>query len=1610
MVFSRFKPRPHRNVARRQHLLSTEMLESRQLLAADLVSLNPDRFTVQQESDWVTFDVLANDIFAPEYTGAGKITAASDGSLGGWVRLADEGGALQYLPASGIWGEEKIAYIVDGEYFTDVTVTIVPPIEKDEFHLIQATGEKQLFVMANDLFFPDYEGERMISDVSATNSGATVRVAADGKSVFYAAADDFYGHDTFRYLVDGRFETSVSVQVHRPVRDDHGIEIERNSSENILYPLNNDYLSSIEGWFPAEQRIVTEITSVSDTEQGGVVTISNDGRSLRYTPPVDYVGYDSFYYLADDVYQARVTLNVTRPVRDDRVEVWQLSEGNRLHVRSNDFLSDAYPGARIITDVTAATNGVVAITNDGLDLVYTPNPDYFGYDQFAYTIDADLTATVRVNVEPLAQSDSYRFGVDPAISQYTLAVLANDYYVHYDGPRVITAVTQPENGGSVTVLADGRLRFVPADERTGRAYFSYTVDDRFTATVSVYISGYLSGDSLVVKQNSTANVLDLLKNDDFDRDDRWWSLGPYRGPRIITGVSETEAGGIVEVGGDGKSVRYTPPANYVGVDSFRYTVDDVQSAGVYLSVISFARADRFRVEPDSAGETLSVLVNDRADRGTTKAVDRVDAALNGGIATVVNDGTAVQYIPAEGFIGTDSFHYYLTDGSRGEVTVEVSQDVSDLLPRFDDHADMGQFLIDDALERYDGLFGQPWYPYRGFITGDDFANFDASPEQDRSHSETNVQVAGVDEGDVIEVDSDHLYVVTQDSLLIVDAWPAEAMNVASRTLLEGQPLVEYLRDDRLTVISDTSVYIPPDDVPIDFFGDVSIDGPFFPPYFGSYESSVTVTVFDLTDRTAPTVVEKTKFDGAYKDSRAINGFVYLVLQEEFVLPEPEVICDEDDPNDEFDEPACHYETREVYLERVQQNIGVLIDESLPHFSSYGADGGFVRGGLLTEADEVFRPAFDERGDLLVVTAIDMKTDEVGPVASAAIPMSTASQIYGSLDNLYVFGQDSYSDYDPATSVLKFAWNGDTGGLDFVASGRLPGSLNGGNAYGGIYYDDVYIPPSGTGNGQFSIDEHEGLLRIATTTRSVDTGEWNWRTASDLYVLSDDDGVLESVGGLQDMSPDETIESVRFLGDRAFIVTFRTVDPLLAIDLQNPLEPVLEGRLMIPGFSSYLQPISDDLVIGLGRNTPNGRDGPSQLSLFDISDLGNPRRLDEYTWDHWSKSEAALDHHAFGFFPEHSVVTIPVGSSRWVWTDTDDDGFRDQYVHHRTDDLYVFRYDASSATIEELGNVSHDFLVRRSGYIADRLYSVSTDDVIVSDINNPSTPIANVEFGARMVEPEPVPPEVALAARSTPSPLDDDRVREIAAAARTHLGNELGISAGQVSVIAVEGEVFTTFCQPADLGGNFCATALTAGYEMVLDAAGSRYLYTATTASDITMREMNFDFLAAPAAAHNGQLPADANDDGVVSPLDALLVINELGFAEGIAPLRSVERNYIEGRLLADVNNDGSVSPLDALLIINDLGSSTNAVPQAAPLAAVMHDVAVSDDVVDSLTSILSHSGGSVVTITEANFAERTALARWSRPKLYPSESLGSVSTDAPATQESLHDLALIDWA
>ena len=266
---------------RRHRGLLVERLEDRRLLAGDTVELRPDSFALPEESSWTALDVLANDAFPDDYSGARRITSASYGSLGGVVRLASEGTLLEYQPPAGVHGEDSLVYIVDGQHVGQVRVTIQPPVADDVYDIVERSPEVRLGVLANDRFFPGYSGDRVITAVSAASMASQVRIADGGRAVFYSPAEGARGLERFRYLVDGQFEAIVSVHVHRPVRDDV-VSVEQDSDGNRLEVLRNDtYIDSHNIWHD----VVDRITSVSATQEGGTVQIADGGFSLVYAAP-----------------------------------------------------------------------------------------------------------------------------------------------------------------------------------------------------------------------------------------------------------------------------------------------------------------------------------------------------------------------------------------------------------------------------------------------------------------------------------------------------------------------------------------------------------------------------------------------------------------------------------------------------------------------------------------------------------------------------------------------------------------------------------------------------------------------------------------------------------------------------------------------------------------------------------------------------------------------------------------------------------------------------------------------------------------------------------------------------------------------------------------------------------------------------------------------------------------------------------------------------------------------------------------------------------------------------------------------------------------------------
>ncbi len=1304
-------------------------------------------------------------------------------------------------------------------------------------------------------------------------------------------------------MVDGQYEANVSVALHRPVHDDW-FEVDQNSTSFFYNVTDNDTYRDLSNYV---HDVIDRVTSVTQSEKGGTVAIASDGQGILYSPPAGFTGSDTFTYIADGKHKATVSVNVTRPVRDDHIStgVYQDTPGGVLNVLSNDFLGNGYTGPRLITAVGPTENGgIVTIRSDGKALLYTPAPGYTGNDTFTYTVDGALVANVSVYVRPLAQSDSYTFCPDPNHAPYTLDVLANDYFKNgYAGPGTITAVELLTGSGQVVIQNGARLTFDAG--AAGWHNIRYTVDGKYEATASVSIRNLPDPDQRVVDQNSPSINIDVLANDfDFELYYYHCPAQNYPGPRIITGVTQSVHGGVVTIAANGRSVHYQPPADFYGHDSFTYTVDGFMSGTVSVEVIRRVRDDTFRVDAADGTQTLPVLANDLfgANYSGPGQITGVTATSSGGTVTIGNNGHAVIYMPKPGFIGTDTFTYTVDGALKAEVSVVIDAPATDQHGTFDSVDDYTQFLLEDALERYQYLFGQTaWNFIGGFPEGPIFLAPNAGPA-DRNHSETNVQVAGVDEGDIMEFDDDFIYTLNSTEVVIVDAWPADELSIESRIDIEGRPLVEFLHGDRLTVISELGGYIGFPFDPNLPFADVA-GRPFggdaiFPFPYEFQPFSTIVTVIDVSDRAAPTIVQTTTMEGKYVDSRGVGDFVYVLVSNADAVAQPPEIIDED--NDPM--TPGRYETKEEYVARVSANTGLFVEGALPNYTSYGPDGEVARTGLLNMPEDVYEPLVPDAFNLISVVSFDVEGDEPGLADSAAAYSTGASAIYASLENFYVFDRD-YSGEDGAiTRIVKFDWEPNTGGVEFAATTTVAGTIL----------------------NQFSADENGPYLRIATTASNNYSGNWSGRDENMLFVLQEDDGVFEFVGSLQNLALNETMRSVRFLGERVFVTTFRDIDPLFAIDLTDPANPKSVGHITLPGFTSYMHLVDENYLLTVGRNTPVGQSGPTQVSLFDITNLLQPRRIAEYTFARFSTSEAELDHHAFGYYAEHGLLGMPVARVFVERVDQDGDGYRETRRTVQENLLAVFSVDADAANPSERlvlsGEIEHDTPVRRSGYIGDKLYSIASDSIKVVDVAALNTVIATVITLPLPEEDDDPPPPPVTDPRQVSAPAEqlvgrypavrpDSLLLSVVGRARSDLATRLSLGSGAPLLVSAEGA-------PEAPGG---------GYQLAFRVGDNHYLYRAGTNGNVQLVDDDFEFsgdawhaigsfVVTPPPAG---LPGDYNQDNRVDDQDRLVWRANFGAWS------------LTSYLPADGNRDGNVDSGDYAVWRNNRG--------AVAVAAVVGD-------------------------------------------------------------------------
>ncbi|XRQ03842.1 beta-propeller domain-containing protein [Actinomadura welshii] len=478
---------------------------------------------------------------------------------------------------------------------------------------------------------------------------------------------------------------------------------------------------------------------------------------------------------------------------------------------------------------------------------------------------------------------------------------------------------------------------------------------------------------------------------------------------------------------------------------------------------------------------------------------------------------------------------------------------------------------------------------------------EAAPGRPPRHSATNAHEPGADEPDPVKTDGRRIVTVARGALTVIDpatreithtlALPGSGAHRDARLLLAG---------DRVLVLDEESPAVP-----LPRPAEPGAESSAAPRETGP---TTRLTLVDIS--AAPKVIGTMTTRAGYLDARQSGSTVRVVLRSE-----PDI----DFPGGNGTEAAAEANRRAV--------ITAPLDAWLPSFRVTDGKGGPERRYEIP-CDQVSRPASYAGSGMLSVLTFDLSRGLGDPQAIAVTADGTT--VYGNGKNLYVTSTPPPPsrwrprDKKPAeerTDVYKF----DVGGGErprYVASGSVKGFLL----------------------NQYSMSEHDGRLRLATTTGRF--AEDEGRSQSSVHVLAPEGSRLAQVGRLDGLGKGERIHSVRFIGETGYVVTFREVDPLYVLDLADPRRPRRTGELKITGYSAYLHPAGDGRLLGVGQDADRtGRTTGLQVSLFDVS-AAQPRRIDNYTLPE-ATSQAELDPHAFLHWPDTGLTVLPMNARTGV---------------------------------------------------------------------------------------------------------------------------------------------------------------------------------------------------------------------------------------------------------------------------------------------------------------------------------------------------------------------------
>ncbi len=516
---------------------------------------------------------------------------------------------------------------------------------------------------------------------------------------------------------------------------------------------------------------------------------------------------------------------------------------------------------------------------------------------------------------------------------------------------------------------------------------------------------------------------------------------------------------------------------------------------------------------------------------------------------------------------------------------------------------------------------------------------DSSAEPATSYSHTNIQVEGVDEADIVKNDGKYIYTLSGNKVVIVEAYPAVEMKKLSEISFSNARNI-FLNGDKLIVFEDSYGYIPYESSNVRCLG----------YRCGGYSETKThAYIYDISDREKPVLENNMSFDGNYEESRMIGNYVYVISSKNAYAEHPMLVYSTNGVEKSIPINDIYY-TDYIDDDYVFKSINAINLENNNLNSKVYLVGG---SGQIYVSEYNIYLSYQKS-----INWDDYNDRKLKEVYMKIAPQSLKEKINEIISsNTYHYDKQSqvsnlvykYSisligvEKENFDSKLSKAMEEFEDGLAKERDKSIVHKIN-------VDKLDINYESAGEFSGhilnQFSMDEYKGNLRVATTSGET----WNGNSLNHVYILDEN---LNLIGKLEDLAHGEKIYSVRFAQERAYIVTFKKVDPLFVIDVSDARNPKVLGYLKIPGYSDYLHPYDENHVIGIGKDAVDASESSSRnldfawyqgvkISLFDVSDVENPYEQGKIIiGDRGTDSLVLSDHKALLFNKEKKVLVIPV---------------------------------------------------------------------------------------------------------------------------------------------------------------------------------------------------------------------------------------------------------------------------------------------------------------------------------------------------------------------------------